>query len=115
MPNSGQWARVRPTEAGHLRRGAWYRVVRLTATEAVLEVNGALTTVPRPSVEIVPTPPSRWAVVPRPPRSARLPTSWGPRYAVCPNCRTRARLEEKTTAMRCPKCNGFFDIGWDTT
>jgi NADH pyrophosphatase NudC (nudix superfamily) len=51
--------------------------------------------------------------VPRPPRSARLPLTWGARYAVCPNCRERARLEERKTSMRCPKCNGFFDIGWD--
>jgi hypothetical protein len=115
MPGTGQWARVRPTEASHLRRGAWYRVVRLTASEAVLDVNGTLTPFPRPALEIVPSPPSRWAVVPRPPHSARLPMSWGARYGVCPNCRNRARLEERTTSMRCPKCNGFFDIGWENT
>jgi hypothetical protein len=112
---TGQWARIRSEDAGHLRRGAWYRVVRLTPQDAVLDVNGALTTYPRPSLEILPTPPTRWAVVPRPPRSARLPLTWGARYAVCPGCRERARLEERATSMRCPKCNGFFDIGWDNT
>ncbi len=115
MAVTGQWARVRPTEASRLRRGAWYRVVRLSASEALLDVNGTLTPFPRPALEIVPSPPSRWAVVPRPPHSARLPMSWGARYAVCPNCRNRARLEERTTSMRCPKCNGFFDIGWDNS
>jgi hypothetical protein len=112
---AGQWARLRPSETGHLRRGAWYRVVRLSALEAVLEVNGAPTPFPRPSLEILPARPTRWTVVPRPPRSPRLPVTWGPRYAVCPNCRERARLDEQATSMRCPKCNGFFEIGWDVT
>src|SRR6266550_334478 len=86
-----QWARIRPAEASHLRRGAWYRVVKLTPQEAVLDVNGTLTAFPRPSLEILPTRPTRWTVVPRPPRSARLPITWGSRYGVCPNCRARAR------------------------
>ena len=58
--STGQWARLRPSEVAQLRRGAWYRVVRLTPQEAVLDVNGALTTVPRPSLEILPAPPTRW-------------------------------------------------------
>lgn len=115
MAATGQWARVRPDEQSRLRRGAWYRVVRLTPHDAVLDVNGTLMPVPRPALEILPTPPTRWTVVPRPPHAARLPMSWGPRYAVCPNCRTRARLEDRTASMRCPKCNGFFDIGWDNS
>ncbi len=113
MVATTQWAQVRPDQSAHLRRGAWYRVVRLTPAEAVLDVNGRPTAVPRPSLQIVPTAPSRWTVVPRPPHAARLPLSWGARYAVCPQCRERARLETRTPAMRCPKCNGFFDIGWD--
>lgn len=111
--STGEWARLRPEQTAQLRRGAWYRVVRLTAVEAVLDVAGRPTTVPRPSLQIVPTAPTRWAVVPRPPNAKQLPLAWGSRYAVCPNCRERARLEPKATAMRCPKCNGFFDIGWD--
>ena len=110
-----QWARIRPEEGGHLRRGAWYRVVRLTALEAVLDVNGTPTTFPRPALEILPTRPTRWTVVPRPPRSTRLPAAWGARYGVCPNCRERARIDEHVTSMRCPKCNGHFDIGWDNS
>jgi hypothetical protein len=112
---SAQWARIRPEEAGRLRRGAWYRVVRLTPQEAVLDINGALTSFPRPALEIRPTPPSHWTVVPRPARAARMPLTWGARYGVCPNCRERARLVERATSMRCPKCNGHFDIGWDNS
>jgi len=113
--STGQWARIRPDQAAHLRQGAWYRVVRLTPVDAVLDVNGTPTTVPRPSIQILPTPPSRWTVVPRPRNASasRLPLSWGPRYGVCPKCRERARLDGKATSMRCPKCNGHFDIGWE--
>lgn len=114
MTAISQWARLRPDESAHLRRGAWYRVVRLTPLEAVLDVNGRPTAVPRPSLQIVPTAPSRWTVVPRPPNAGgRLPLSWGPRYGVCPQCRERARIETRATSMRCPKCNGHFEIGWD--
>jgi LSD1 subclass zinc finger protein len=112
---TAQWARIRPSETGHLRRGAWYRVIRLTPQEAVLDVNGTLTAFPRPSLEILPTRPMHWTVVPRPPRSARLPITWGACYAVCPNCRERARIDDGATSLRCPKCNGFFDIGWDNS
>jgi hypothetical protein len=113
MSSPAQWARVRPDQSASLRQGAWYRVVRLTPVEAVLDINGRLTAVPRPSLQIIPTPPSRWTVVARPARSPRLPATWGPRYGVCPNCRERARLEMRAISMRCPKCNGHFDIGWD--
>ena len=110
---TGQWARIRPSENAHIRRGAWYRVVKLTATEAVLDVNGKPTSFPRPSLEIQAERPMQWAVVPRPERSPRMPTTWGPRYAVCPNCRERARIDEHPTSLRCPKCNGYYEIGWD--
>jgi hypothetical protein len=112
-----QWARIRggPPEAAHLRRGAWYRVVKLTAVEVVLDVNGKPTSFPRQSLEILPERPKQWAVVPRPPRSPRMPTTWGERYGVCPNCRERARLDERVTSMRCPKCNGYFEIGWENS
>jgi Zn finger protein HypA/HybF involved in hydrogenase expression len=109
---SGQWARLRAPEAGHLRRGAWYRVVRLSAAEVVLDVHGKPTPFPRDALEIQPEPPKQWAVVPRPSRSPRLPATWGAQYAVCPNCRERAPLDEHATSMRCPKCNGHFEIGW---
>jgi hypothetical protein len=115
MTITGQWARLRPTEAGHIRRGAWYRVVKLTATEAVLDVHGKPTPFPRQSLEIQAERPKQWAIVPRPARSPRLPMTWGARYGVCPNCRERAQLDEHATSMRCPKCNGHFEIHWDNS
>jgi hypothetical protein len=91
MGSSAQWARVRPDQVAKLRQGAWYRVVRLTPVEAVLDVNGRPIAVPRPSLQIGPAPPTRWTVVPRPPGAGgRLPATWGPRYGVCPSCRERA-------------------------
>ena len=35
-PLPGQWARLNADQSCGLRRGAWYRVVRLTPDEAVL-------------------------------------------------------------------------------
>jgi hypothetical protein len=107
-----QWARLRSSEPTHLRRGAWYRVIKLTSQEAVLDVHGKQTPFPRAELEILPERPKQWTVVPRPPRSPRMPQTWGDRYGVCPNCRERARLDERATSLRCPKCNGVFDIGW---
>ena len=111
--STGEWARIRPDQTAQLRQGAWYRVVRLTAQEAILDINGRPTAVPRPSLQLMPTPPTRWTVVARPANAARLPLAWGARYGVCPNCRERARLPARASSMRCPKCNGHFDIGWD--
>ncbi len=109
-----QWARARPDVDTLLRRGAWYRVLRLTPLEAILDVNGRPVAVAKGSLQMLSAQPTRWTVVPRPHNaSARLPTTWGPRYGVCPKCRERSRLEPRAAAMRCPKCGGFFDIGWD--
>ncbi len=109
-----QWARPRWDVEGPLRRGAWYRVVRLTPLEAVVDINGNPVSLPRSSLQFASTPPAHWTVVPRPRNAgARLPLNWGPKYGVCPNCRERARLATNAAGMRCPRCNGFFDIGWD--
>ena len=105
-----QWARLRSTEAGLLRRGGWYRVVKLTAIEAVLDVHGNPTPFPRQSLEIKSERPQSWTIVARPSRSPRLPLSWGTHYGVCPNCRERAPLDDHASSMRCPKCNGHFEI-----
>ena len=109
-----QWARLRPDQHQPIRHGAWYRVVRLTPLEAVLDINGKPLGVPRPALQIVTSAPTRWAVVARSAMTGgRLPTSWGPRYAVCPQCRTRSRLQPQAASMQCPKCKGYFDVGWD--
>jgi hypothetical protein len=107
-----QWGRVRIDAQCRLRRGAWYRVMRLTPLEAVVDVNHGFVSVPRASLQIASRPSQHWTLVPRPPNSVRLPTSWGARYLVCPNCRERAPLSKPTASLRCPHCNGVFEIGW---
>jgi len=109
--NTGrQFARLRGEANVPLRRGAWYSVVRMTQTDAVLDVHQRMVNVPISLLQIAPRPTGAWSVVPRPPR-CRAPTSWGARYAVCPQCATRAPLS-KGASMRCAKCNGVFDVAW---
>jgi len=108
-----QWARVNADLNLRLRRGAWYRVLELHPLEAVLDVRGARVTVPRPFLEIVGTPPRRWTVVAELRDVSHVPSAWGGRYAVCPNCRERQPLERRSSDMRCDRCGGVFDIGWN--
>ena len=96
-----------------LRRGAWYRILKLTPADAILDVRGKPVSVRRGDLQLSPTPALRWSVVASPKNSPRFPSSWGPRYAVCPNCRERARLEGQPAGMRCHRCNGFFEIAWN--
>jgi hypothetical protein len=108
-----QWARLNGEAPSHLRRGAWYRIVKLTATEATLNVKGAPVAIPRSQLELAPEPALRWSVVPAPRRAPRFPSTWGTRYAVCPNCRDRAQLVGEPASMRCNRCNGLFDVAWE--
>jgi len=111
---TGQWARLRPSEAGHLRRGAWYRVIRLTPVEAVLDVNGTLTAFPRPTLEILPTPPTagRSCRDRHAPRGCRSPGARGTASVpIAANGPPRRQGDQHAV----PKCNGFFDIGWDNS
>lgn len=107
-----QWARLKTDDDFRIRRGAWYRILKSGTMEVVLDVRGNPTPVPRPFLDIEAWPPMRWAVVPRPRQAARLPASWGDAYAVCPNCRERARLEGNPARLRCRRCNGTFDVDW---
>ena len=107
-----QWARLRADVKSPLRRGAWYKILKLGAQEAALDVRGKTVVMPRTTLEIAPAPKPLWTVVPSPRNAPRFPTSWGSRYAVCPNCRERAQLEGKPTNLRCHRCNGLFDIAW---
>lgn len=113
MPDVPQWARVRGDVNCNVRRGAWYEVLRLTADEAILEVDRRSFSVPRSSLQIVPVRPQRWSVVARPSDAVSMPLSWGSRYAVCPSCRHRAPLKEQVPEMRCGRCNGVFVVAWD--
>ena len=109
-----QWARLREGSDLKIRRGAWYRVLRLATRDAVIEVNRQPTTVPRTDLVFAAQPPLAWAVVPRSTPSPRLPDSWGDAYLVCPACRERSQLlEGRPASQRCRRCNGLFEIRWD--
>jgi hypothetical protein len=107
-----RWAKVRAEASCQLRQGAWYRILRLTPQEAVLDVNARPVGVARSLLYMLSGHPGVWSVVPRPASAGPLPSSWGPRYAVCPACRERAHLAAGA-AMRCLRCGGVFEIGWE--
>jgi len=107
-----RWARVRTDATCQLRRGGWYRVLRLSPQEAVLDVNSRPVGVSRTLLHMLPTPPEVWSVVPRPRHAGALPLSWGARYAVCPGCRNRSGLPTAAASLRCARCGGVFEIGW---
>ena len=111
----GQWARLNADQSCGLRRGAWYRVVRLTPDEAVLQVpRREQVRVPRRYVDTLSNRPRHWTVVPRSreAEAERPPAGWHARYAVCPACRTRAPITGYAVEMRCPGCDGLFSIAW---
>ncbi len=112
MPDLPQWARLKTGLNYHLRRGAWYPVVRVTQGEALIDVNQRSLTVPAELLHIVPIRPQVWSVVPRPLDAVDLPLSWGDRYAVCPNCSARAPLGERVPSMSCTRCGGEYEIAW---
>lgn len=113
MSEAPQWARVRNEVNCRLRRGAWYEILQLTEDEAVLDVNHRPVGVQRSSLQIFPTRPERWSIVPRPSDAVDLPLSWGSTYGVCPKCGHRASLKGQKTEMPCPRCGGVFLIGWE--
>src|SRR5256884_3182147 len=96
-----------------LRKGAWYRILKLTSTEVVLDVRGKPLSAPRGQLQLSSEPALRWSVVPSPKHTARFPATWGASYAVFPNCRDRAKLEGHPASMRCQRCNGSFEIAWN--
>ena len=110
--SGSQWARLRNEASVPLRRGAWYRVLRVTTTDAVLDVNQRVVNVPRAALQMTGRAPGVWAIVPRPGNARQLPHSWGARYGVCPQCHARAPLAKGPLNMRCGKCGGVFDVGW---
>jgi len=108
-----QWARLNENVKTQLRRGAWYRILKLTSSEATVDVKGKPVSLPRGELQLSPTQAQRWTVVPAPKNAPRFPATWGAQYAVCPNCRDRARLEGQAPSMRCHRCNGLFEIAWN--
>jgi hypothetical protein len=112
MAEVQQWARVRARTTGSLRRGAWYRVLKLSPSEALLEVHGRPIAVLRPFLQILPVRPLMWSVVLKP-RAARTPPGLGASYAVCPRCSTRAPLRGAASSMGCVRCAAVFPIAWN--
>ena len=113
MPPVEQWARTRVRSSRDLRRGAWYRVMRATPLEGVLEVHRHMVNVPRTFLQILPFRPRLWSVVPRLPNAAHPPLVWGSSYGVCPSCCARAPLGQHALSLCCPRCNGTFPVGWE--
>src|SRR5438876_10914221 len=103
MPLVQYWARVRAGMDCPLRRGAWYRVVELSAGDTVLEVNSRLLRVPRAFLQILPLRLHMWSLVRRRHDKAD-PTSDDGRYAVCPRWCARRRVGDSAPTQRCRRC-----------
>jgi hypothetical protein len=108
-----QWARLQGDLNYQLRRGAWYRVAGFAPGEVLLDVNRRQVPVPRASLKIVSTAPRVWSIVPLPRDAKGLAPQWGDKYAVCPECRQRARLKGSPETMRCPRCERVFRVEWE--
>jgi hypothetical protein len=108
------WARLQLDVNCGLRRGAWYRVVRLTDEEATVQVpRREQIRVPRRFLQTLFSRPRRWTVVAGPRDPNDPPGHWRPRYAVCPVCRGRTPITGYALDLRCQRCNGLFGIAWD--
>jgi hypothetical protein len=110
---TAQWVRLKHDVNTTLRRGAWYKVIKLAPLEAIVDVKGKPVAVPRNAVELAAAPSLQWSVVPSPKNAPRFPLTWGPQYAVCPNCRERASLVGRPASLRCTRCNQLFDVAWE--
>ena len=56
MPRAFQWARLKADVKCALRKGAWYRILKLTPTDAVLDVKGKPLAVARGHLQLSPEP-----------------------------------------------------------
>lgn len=108
------WARLHEKVNVGLRRGAWYRVLKVQDLKAVVEVSGRPVAVASALLEIARRPPPRWTVVTVSGNSARkAPAALGDRYGVCPSCGHRAPLRVRVRRLRCDSCRYEFAVGWD--
>src|SRR2546425_11367366 len=89
MPAAFQWARLKADVKCALRKGAWYRILKLTSSEVVLDVKGKPLSVPRGQLQLSSEPALCWSVVPSPKHTARFPATWG------------ARSEERRVGKEC--------------
>lgn len=106
------WARLKVDVRCGLRRGAWYRVIRRTTADAILDVDHRATVIPSDVLEFTSVRPHRWSIVERPGADAGLATLWGTSYGVCPSCCHRAPLLYPGAEARCVKCGGTFLVEW---
>lgn len=119
---AGMWARLQADIDVNLRRGAWYRLLKIEGFDAVVDVNRKPVPVVRAFLQISTSPPRRWTVVATPtatatPRTARaaraVPADMGSHYAVCPSCRDRVPLHGRPRRMLCRRCSVDFAVAWD--
>src|SRR5437016_10636900 len=52
MPTAFQWARLKADVKSPLRRGAWYRILKLTPADAILDVRGKPVSVRRGDLQL---------------------------------------------------------------
>jgi hypothetical protein len=98
----------------HIRRGAWYRVLKLEELPATLEVNRHPVPVAKALLEFAKRPPAQWTVVQqRASWVAAPPAGFSGVYAVCPSCTERAPLPARTKRMTCPACKWEFPVAWN--
>src|SRR5262245_4068648 len=109
------FARIQADVPVKLRRGAWYRILKLDDLQAVIEVNRKPVGVLRAWLEIQQRPPQRWSVVEGSKENRKAPPHLRGTYGVCPNCRARAELPKKKTVrtLECGRCRQEFEINWD--
>lgn len=108
------YARLREDVNLRLRRGAWYRVLKVEGLKAILLVGGRHVLVASALLEIVKRPPPRWTVVTQTADyMRRAPRALAERYGVCPSCGERAPLAHRVRRLRCASCKFEFDVAWD--
>ena len=109
------WARVGPSGAHTLRRGAWYPVVRISSSSiVVLDVNRHNVPVDRRFLELSDHRPERWTIV-RCDASVlrRVGRIFPLTYGVCPACRHRQGFEGRPEKVECGRCHQTAGVGWD--
>ena len=97
-----------------IRRGAWYRVLKVEDLHATLEVNKRPVPVAKALLEFVKRPPAKWTVVQQ--RASWImnpPVGFTSEYAVCPSCTERVTLAADTRRMPCPSCKWEFEVAWN--
>jgi hypothetical protein len=113
MPES-LYARLCENVNLHIRRGAWYRVLRMEELHATLDVNKHPVPVARALLEFARRPPAKWTVVQqRASWIAAPPAGFTSEYGVCPSCTERTPLTGRVKRLACPACRYEFEVAWD--